>query len=80
MVEIDNILIDRGAAEMRELGFKCFELRQHGPVLRVALCAREFEKVCSVEIAQEVVGRLKALGYKFIALDLEKLEETWLQK
>jgi pyridinium-3,5-biscarboxylic acid mononucleotide sulfurtransferase len=77
LIGIDNILVDDGSEEMRRMGFKSFELRSHGALLRVALGSRDLEKALTPEIANELAQRMKALGYKYVALDLEPLENSW---
>ena len=63
------------------MSFKVFELRKHGNTLRTSLGSREFEAILSgVKTAREVAARLKPLGYKYVALDLEPLEDTWNER
>lgn len=77
LIDIDNVLVEAGAEEMRQLGFKVFELRKHGDTLRIVLGARELESVLTPDIGRALAARLKPLGYKYVALDLEPLEDSW---
>jgi hypothetical protein len=81
LVEIENMLVSGGAQALRDMGFRVFELRKHGDTLRIALGSREFGLILSsAETAREVVARLKPFGYRYVALDLEPIEDTWHSK
>ncbi len=62
-----------GQAEefMRSLGFKQLRVRDHGAVARIEIPVEELARLVSSEGRQQVVDRLKKLGYTYIALDLE---------
>ena len=81
LVELENTLVNGGAQALRNMGFKVFELRRHGDTLRIALGSREFGLILSsADIARELTARLKPFGYKYVALDLEPMEDTWHNK
>lgn len=74
----DPITADRlqrvEAAEnlLRKMGFGQFRVRSHDPIARVELGLREDLSALTDEGArQDFVAKVKALGYKYVTLDLE---------
>ncbi|MBU8894524.1 ATP-dependent sacrificial sulfur transferase LarE [Corallococcus sp. H22C18031201] len=68
----DRLLQIAGAeSELRALGFRQFRVRYHQDVARVELAAEEYERFLSADMRSRVNAALKALGFKFVALDLE---------
>ena len=61
-----------GQAEdfLRELGFGQLRVRHHGQVARIEIDPGEFSRVFRDNVPQNIVRRLKRLGYSYIALDL----------
>lgn len=59
-----------GAAErvLRELGFRQCRVRHHGSIARVEVEAADIGRV--VEAREEIVRRLRALGFTYVTLDL----------
>jgi uncharacterized protein len=62
-----------GAAEraMRELGFRVFRVRYHQPVARLEVSADELPRLFEAETRARVDRALKAVGFTFVAVDLE---------
>ena len=58
-------------SELRKLGFRQFRVRYHQEVARIELAAEEYERFLSAELRRQVDAAFKALGFKFVALDLE---------
>ena len=56
---------------LRQRGFRQFRVRYHQDVARIELAAEEYERFLSAELRREVDAAFKALGFKFVALDLE---------
>jgi uncharacterized protein len=56
---------------LRELGFKELRVRHHGPIARIEVAPHQIDQLAQSEIAAQVVARFKALGYTYVALDLE---------
>lgn len=57
---------------LREMGFRQFRVRSHDPIARVELEPREDLSALMDEGArQDFVAKVKALGYKYVTLDLE---------
>jgi uncharacterized protein len=72
--------IEAAEAAMKALGFRQVRVRHHGDVARVEVDAQEIERAFARR--QEVVERVRAAGYAFVALDLEgyatgSLNRTW---
>jgi len=64
--------IERAEQAVREMGFRQFRVRSHGPLARVELGPEEDIRAL-VEPARRraLVAKLKNLGYKYVTLDLE---------
>jgi uncharacterized protein len=58
-------------SELRLLGFRQFRVRYHQEVARIELAAEEYERFLSADVRQRLNTALKAIGFKFVALDLE---------
>ena len=56
---------------LRELGFEELRVRHHGPIARIEVAPHQIGQLAKSEIAAQVVARFKALGYTYVALDLE---------
>jgi uncharacterized protein len=64
-------LVERGEAVLRDLGFRQFRVRLHDKLARIEIAPDEMSRALSVEMAGSIVARLKAVGFTYIALDLE---------
>jgi uncharacterized protein len=56
---------------LRSLGFREFRVRHHGDTARIELKEEDFAEMMRPEIRALVTEKLRALGYQFVALDLE---------
>ncbi len=63
--------IARAETELRRLGFRQFRVRYHQEVARIELAAEEYERFLAADVRQRINVALKALGFQFVALDLE---------
>lgn len=63
--------IAQAESALRQRGFRQFRVRYHQEVARIELAAEEYERFLSAELRREVDAAFKALGFKFVALDLE---------
>ena len=61
--------VERGEDYLRSLGFRQFRLRHHGDVVRIEIGSEEFPRLLAQ--APEVTRELKAVGFTYVALDLE---------
>jgi pyridinium-3,5-biscarboxylic acid mononucleotide sulfurtransferase len=63
--------IDEAEAFLRELGFVEFRVRHHDTMARIEVNPRDIEKITAEPVRSRVVEKLKSLGFKFVALDLQ---------
>jgi uncharacterized protein len=62
--------IAQGEQYLHSLGIRELRLRHHGDIARIELAPEDMAQIITPEIRQDVVTHLKALGYKYVALDL----------
>ncbi len=63
--------IERGEEALRALGFRQVRVRHHGEIVRIEIAREELPRALTLEMAAELTRIFKALGFKFITLDLE---------
>jgi uncharacterized protein len=63
--------VETGEEELKALGFRQFRVRFHGEVVRVEIAREEMPKALTVDMAQRFTAIFKALGFKYVTLDLE---------
>jgi pyridinium-3,5-biscarboxylic acid mononucleotide sulfurtransferase len=63
--------IARAESELRRLGFRQFRVRYHEQVARLELAEEEYGRFLEADVRLEINRALKALGFQFVALDLE---------
>ena len=63
LVEVEQIL--------REFELEGVSLSDHAPVLRIQVPETQFAR--ALEVREALVERIKPLGYRFVALDLDEL-------
>ena len=63
--------IERAEQALRALGFRVFRVRHHDEVARIEIARAEMPRALEPEIASAIVGELKAVGYKYVSLDLQ---------
>jgi pyridinium-3,5-biscarboxylic acid mononucleotide sulfurtransferase len=63
--------IERGEDALRQLGFRQFRVRHHGDIARIEIARDEMTRALTPEMAAEFSRTFKALGFKFVTLDLE---------
>jgi uncharacterized protein len=64
-------LVERGEAALRALGFRQFRVRLHDTLARVEISPEEMSRALAPEMAAAIADRLRALGFTYVALDLE---------
>ena len=64
-------VVERGEDAVRALGFRQFRVRHHGDIVRVEIAREELERALNPEVAAQFTAIFKALGFKFVTLDLE---------
>ncbi len=71
-VTIQNVkTVETGEEEIKALGFRQFRVRFHGEVVRIEIARDEMERALTMEMAQRFTTIFKALGFKYVSLDLE---------
>ena len=65
------MLIESGEAILRELGFRQFRVRLHDKLARIEIAAEELPLAMTPEMGAAISRRLKAVGFLYVALDLE---------
>ena len=63
--------IDEAETFLRELGLVEFRVRHHDTVARIEVDPKDIAKVTAEPIRSRIVEKLKSLGFKFVALDLQ---------
>jgi uncharacterized protein len=63
--------VEHGEDALRVLGFRQFRVRHHGEIVRIEIAKAELPRALSPEMAAEFTRIFKALGFKFVTLDLE---------
>jgi uncharacterized protein len=64
-------MVERAEAIVRSLGFRELRVRHHGEVARVEVPLTELPRLLHAEVRERLVAELKALGYRFVTVDLE---------
>src|SRR5881392_3916144 len=63
--------IERAEQALRALGFRVFRVRHHDELARIEIARDEMPRALDVEIGSAIVRELKAIGYKYVSLDLQ---------
>jgi uncharacterized protein len=64
-------VVERGESALHALGFRQVRVRHHGDIVRIEIAREELTRALSPEMAAEFTRIFKALGFKFVTLDLE---------
>jgi pyridinium-3,5-biscarboxylic acid mononucleotide sulfurtransferase len=64
-------VVERGEDALRALGFREFRVRHHGDIVRIEISREELDRALDSTMAAEFISIFKALGFKFVTLDLE---------
>ncbi len=63
--------VETGEEEIKALGFRQFRVRFHGEVVRIEIAPDEMSRALTLEMAREFTAIFKALGFRYVTLDLE---------
>lgn len=63
--------VESAEALLREKGFRQFRVRVHDRIARIEVPAEEIGRLLDRALREEIVARLKALGYAYVTLDLQ---------
>jgi len=63
--------VEAAEAALRALGFMQLRVRHHGELARIELTREELPRALSLDVFDRISHQLRALGFRYIALDLE---------
>jgi uncharacterized protein len=63
--------IEEAEEFLRSLGFVEFRVRHHETIARIEVSRNDIEKITAEPVRSAVIEKLKSLGFKFVALDLQ---------
>ncbi len=63
--------IERAEQTLRGLGFRVFRVRHHDELARVEIARAEMARALEPETSAAIVRELKAIGYRYVTLDLQ---------
>jgi uncharacterized protein len=64
-------VVEKGEDAVHALGFRQFRVRHHGEIVRIEISRDELQRALDPAMAAEFTSIFKALGFKFVTLDLE---------
>ena len=64
-------VVEQGEDALHALGFRQVRVRHHGDMVRIEIAREELARALTPEMAAEFTRIFKALGFKFVTLDLE---------
>ncbi len=62
--------VESGEEILRELGFREFRVRHHNELVRLEIAPAELDRALKREVADELARRFRALGFRYVTLDL----------
>ena len=72
VVTIEKLsMVDKAEDALKEMGFRQVRVRHHGEVARIEIAEDELPRALDARMAQRMSAALKALGFKYVSLDLE---------
>src|SRR2546422_11380226 len=64
-------IVEEGEDPLSALGFRQFQVRHHGEIVRIEIARDELPRALDSGMAATFTTTFKALGFKFVTLDLE---------
>ena len=64
-------MVEQGEDAIHTLGFRQFRVRHHGDIVHIEIDREELERALNPTMAAQFASIFKALGFKFVTLDLE---------
>jgi uncharacterized protein len=64
-------MIEDAEAALRTLGFRVCRVRHHDTLARIELGQNELARALEPEVGAAIVGALKAIGYRYVTIDLQ---------
>jgi len=72
VVTIEKLsMVDRAETALKQLGFRQVRVRHHGDVARIEVAEEELARALDPKMARRMLAAVKAVGFKYVALDLE---------
>lgn len=72
VVTIEKLsMVDKAEITLKGMGFRQVRVRHHGDVARIEVACEELSRALNPEMAARMSSALKALGFKYVALDLD---------
>ncbi|MEW6126153.1 MAG: ATP-dependent sacrificial sulfur transferase LarE [Acidobacteriota bacterium] len=72
MVTLEKLsMVDRAESALRKMGFRQVRVRHHQEIARIEISETELPRALNIETTQQMSATLKALGFKYVALDLD---------
>jgi uncharacterized protein len=63
--------IERAEQVLRSLGFRVCRVRHHDDLARLEIARDELQRALAPEVAAVIVRELKAIGYRYVTIDLQ---------
>ena len=63
--------IDQAEQILFDAGFRAFRVRHHGDIARLEVDREERAKICDVDLADDISKKIKKLGFRYVAFELE---------
>lgn len=71
-VTVDKLrMIERAEEAVRALGFRVCRVRHHDTLARIEVGVDELPRALEADVREQLVARLRAVGYQFVTLDLK---------
>jgi uncharacterized protein len=64
-------VVEKGEDALRAMGFRQVRVRHHGEIVRLGIACEELNRALDPAMAAKFANIFKALGFKFVTLDLE---------
>jgi uncharacterized protein len=64
-------VVEKGEDALHALGFRQVRVRHHGDIVRIEIAREELPRALDAAVAAQFTNIFKALGFKFVTLDLE---------
>jgi uncharacterized protein len=71
VTEAKLAIIEQAEEVVRSFGFRVFRVRHHDTMARLEIGRDEMARALEPDVADALVARLKAIGYKYVTLDLQ---------
>jgi uncharacterized protein len=64
-------MVEKAEEVLRSLGLRQYRVRHHDTVARIEVEPRDFEELVRSPLREMVIDRIKAVGYRYVSLDLQ---------